>query len=206
MSTTSYLEINFQCLANCFSPNDIFQNDEINRDELIKVLESQTDDSAWTPIHSAAVDKCIEVLQRDLKNIQSVKEAHQCNRVAVLMLLCLNGQYFARCPDTHFQNDSMWSLHLCIYEFYEFLFILDENCKKFQEHIKTCPMPRMGPWGHGKKGFAGRRGGNFRPNGPGYFGSGSFGPGPNFDGGHFGPGPHSGQGPNFGTGQVFGFL
>lgn len=95
-------------MANCLSTGDIFQNDEINRDELIKVLETQTEDSAWTSIHSAAVDKCIDVLQPDLKNIQSnTKAKHRCNRVAVLMLLCLNGQYFAMCPETHFQNDSM---------------------------------------------------------------------------------------------------
>lgn len=106
--------MNFQCLANCFSSSDIFQNDEINRDELIKVLESQTEDEAWTPIHSDAVDKCLEVLQPDLKDIQSAKAPRRCNRVAVLMLLCLNGQYFARCPETHFQNDSM-SHSACIF-------------------------------------------------------------------------------------------
>lgn len=90
-----------------------------------------------------------------------------------------------------------------------FFCILDENCKKFQEHIKTCPMPRMGPWSHGKKGFAGRKGGNFRPNGPG-FGSGTFGPGSFDDEGHYGPGAHFGHGghgpPNFATGEAFGFL
>lgn len=88
------------------STTDIFQNDEINRDELIKVLETQTEDSAWTPIHSAAVDKCLEVLKPDLKIIQDNKKEHKCNRVAVLMLICLNGQYFAKCPETHFQNES----------------------------------------------------------------------------------------------------
>lgn len=70
-------------------------------------------------------------------------------------------------------------------------------------------MPKMrGPWGpgHGKKGgFGGRKGGNFRPN---FESEPSFGPG-NFGPGHFGPG-HFGQGhggpPNFGTGEVFGFL
>lgn len=72
-------------------------------------------------------------------------------------------------------------------------------------------MPKMRPWGHGKKGFAGKRGGNFRPNGPEFFGPGSFGPhgphGPGFNGEPFGTGPHFGQGPpNFATGQVFGFL
>ncbi len=96
-----------QCLANCFSGNDIFQNDEINRDELVKALESQTEDDAWTSIHSEAVDKCIEVLKSDLKTIKDSKPGRQCNRVAVMMMICLNGQYFARCPATHFQSDSM---------------------------------------------------------------------------------------------------
>ncbi|KAJ6632792.1 4-coumarate-CoA ligase 1 [Pseudolycoriella hygida] len=170
------------CLANCFSTNDIFQNDEINRDELVKVLEAHTEDSAWQSIHSVAVDRCIEVLKPDLKNIQnSRKGAHRCNRVAVLMLVCLNGQYFAKCPETHFQTDN-------------------DNCKKFQEHVETCPMPRGGPFGRGfgRKGFGGKKGGSFRPNyGPEFdHGSGLF-----FGGGpDFGPGFTFGHGPNFATG------
>lgn len=94
---------------------------------------------------------------------------------------------------------------LDICEFTKEISILDENCKKFQEHIKTCPMPRMGPWGRGKKGFGGRKGGpRFGPGpnfGPGHgFGS-------HFEGGPFGHGPHNfGHGPNFGLGQAFGFL
>lgn len=174
------------------------------------MLETQTEDSAWTPIHSAAVDKCVEVLKPDLKNIQEGKRGHKCNRVAVLMLICLNGQYFAMCPEKHFQNESTPHNDRILIDFADFLFILfsDESCKKFQEHIKTCPMPKMGgPWGpgHGKKGFGGRKGGNFRPDfgselnfGTGHFGPGHFGPG------HFGPG--RGGPPNFGTGEVFGFL
>ncbi|XP_037050433.1 uncharacterized protein LOC119084526 [Bradysia coprophila] len=118
------------CMANCLTNNEIFQNDEINRDELIKALESQSEDSAWASIHSDAVDKCIEVLQSDFKNIQPSKSGRRCNRASVLMMICLNGQYVVKCPETNFQND-------------------DENCKKLQEHIKTCPMPRLGPWGHG---------------------------------------------------------
>lgn len=104
-------------MANCFSTNNIFENDEINREELIKVLETQTEDSAWTPIHLKAVDECIKILQPDLKNIQAAKEGHRCNRVAVLMMICLNGQYFARCPETHFQNDSMSQSNQNVYRY-----------------------------------------------------------------------------------------
>lgn len=74
--------------------------------------------------------------------------------------------------------------------------IPDQNCKKFQEHIKTCPMPRGGP-GFGKPFGRG-------PPGLKHFGPGNFGPG-HFGHGHFGPGPF-GKGPDFGTGDVFGFL
>lgn len=71
-------------------------------------------------------------------------------------------------------------------------------------------MPRGGPWG---RGFPGRKDGygpgSGRPFGPGHFGPGHFGPGHSGPG-HFGPGHsgpgHIGKGPNFGTGEVFGFL
>lgn len=102
----------FQCLASCLSSNEIFKNGEINRDELVKALEAQTEDKAWTSIHADAVDKCIEVLKPDLKEIETDSNAGgKCNRVAVLTMICLNGQYFARCPDTHLQNDSMSHRH-----------------------------------------------------------------------------------------------
>ncbi|KAG4069781.1 hypothetical protein HA402_003222 [Bradysia odoriphaga] len=186
-----------ECLATCLSSDDIFKNDKINRDELIKALETQTEDKAWTSIHADAVDKCIEVLKPDLKEIEADSTAgRKCNRVAVLTMICLNGQYFVRCPETHFQNDN-------------------QNCKKFQEHIKTCPMPRGGPFGRGfpdkKDGFGPGSGGPF---GRGHFSPGHFGPG-HFGPGHFGPGNfgprqfghgHFGKGPNFATGEVFGFL
>lgn len=92
-------------MANCLTKNDIFQNDEINRDELIKALESQSEDNSWASIHSVAVDKCIELLKSDFKNIQPSKSGRQCNRAAVLMMICLNNQYLAECPKTNFQND-----------------------------------------------------------------------------------------------------
>lgn len=99
---------NLQCLAKCVSNNDLFKNDAINRDELIKALEDQTEDKVWTSIHTDAVDRCIEVLKFDLEEIKADSNAEgQCNRVAIPTLLCLNGQYFVRCPVSHFQNDGM---------------------------------------------------------------------------------------------------
>lgn len=92
-------------MANCLTNSDIFQNDEVNRDELIKALETQTEDNAWRSIHSEVVDKCITILQSDLKNIQPSKSGRRCNRAAVMMMICLNGQYFVKCPETNFQND-----------------------------------------------------------------------------------------------------
>lgn len=73
---------------------------------MVKVLESETDDSDWLPVHSIAVDKCIEVLKPEFEKMENTKWVKKCNRMAVRMMLCLNGQYFVNCPETHFQNDS----------------------------------------------------------------------------------------------------
>lgn len=94
-------------MVNCFSNNNIFTNDDIDGDELKKELETFTDGiTDWISIHSDAVDQCIAVLKPDFEDIKNTKWVQKCNRIPVRMLLCLNDQYFAKCPDKYFQNDS----------------------------------------------------------------------------------------------------
>lgn len=95
----------FQCFANCFYDKNIFTKDGISKDELIEALKSQTEDEAWLEAHSKAVDTCMSVLEPDFQNTEDTKWVKKCNRLAVKMLICLNGQYLFNCPDTYFQKD-----------------------------------------------------------------------------------------------------